>query len=116
MTYGSFSAGVLTSGLAPSLGQFGAHLVEWDGVAGGEVFAGFAEIGECVGVRHDVDRLLQRLVLRDRDEHDVGAAVPGDGEVVVFARDAVGELRDAGLGLRDRDRLHESQPVDRSEF
>ena len=52
------------------------------------------------GRGEDVERLLHGLVFRHRDEHDVGAPVAGDREVVVLARHPIGELgTQEGRGL-----------------
>ena len=43
---------------------------------------------------------MHGFVLGDGDEHDVGAAVAGDGEVIMLTGDPVGEFGDPGLRFR----------------
>ena len=96
--------------------KLGADLLGVEGVAGGEVFSGLPQVGKRFLIAEDVQGLLHGLVLGDRDEHDIGAAVAGDGEVIVFAGDPVGELSDPGLRFGDGNGLHMDQYKDRSYF
>src|SRR6516165_5571267 len=105
-----------SSGTAPALLQFGADLPGGVGVACREVLPGLPQVRESLLVAEDVECLLQGLVLRHRDQHDVGAAVAGDGEVVMLAGYPVGEFGDPCLRFGNGYGLHGSHFTDRSKL
>jgi hypothetical protein len=70
--------------------KFGTYLLKGVGVACLEVLTGLTEVGDGLIVAEDVECLLQGLVFRHRDEHDVGTAVACDGGVVAWPEDPEG--------------------------
>ena len=94
--------------------KLGADLLGVEGVAGGEIFSGLPQVGKRFLIAEDVQGLLHGLVFGDLDEHDIGAAIAGDREVIVFAGDPVGKFGDPGLRFGNGDGLHKDQYKDRS--
>jgi len=85
-----------------------------EGIADGEVFTGLPQVGERLVIAEDVKGLLHGLVLGDGDQHDIGAAVAGDYEVIVLACNPVSEFGDPGLRFGDRYGPHRGQHRNRS--
>ena len=101
-------------GRGPALFQLGTDYLGAVGIPCRKVLSGLPQVREGFLVAEDVQRLLQGLVLGHRDQHDVGASVTRNGEVIVLTRYPVGEFGDPRLRFGDRYGLHKGQFTDRS--
>jgi len=103
-----------------SLGEPVAQVVQRDNLAALELGESGLDRGEGVGIRQDLRRLFERLVLVDRDERRGGPPMTGHDDVLATVDDVVEQASQLAPQLPHRyglrhppsvlNRVHKSRP------